>query len=80
MKLNPYPVLLTTAALMVATVVLAQTDVSSFAARAWSSLHSRVLVADEPPGSDVAKHPDTRLASSVETARAAGGDDHALEE
>jgi hypothetical protein len=83
MKLNPYPVLVTIGVLMLATVVLAQTgtgaslvkagvvslnrDVSSFAVRTWSSLQSRVLVADEPPESDVARHPESRLAAVEKT-------------
>jgi hypothetical protein len=93
MKLNPYLLLLTTGILMFVTVLLAQTgasgslvktgvvslnrDVSSFAVRTWSSMHGRVLVMDDPPGADVARHPDTRLAS-VESA--ADGDRRALEE
>jgi hypothetical protein len=95
MKLNPYPVLVTTGVLMLATVVLAQTgtgaslvkagvgalkrDVSSFAVRTWTSLQSRVLVADEPPESDVARHPESRLAA-VEKTPAEGGDGRALED
>jgi hypothetical protein len=95
MKLNPYPVLVTTGVLMLATVVLAQTGtsaslmkagivslnraVASFAVRTWSSLQSRVLVADEPPESDVARHPESRLAA-VERTSADGGDGRALEE
>lgn len=63
MKFNPYPVLLTTGALMFATVVLSQTgsgvallkagaasvnqDVSSFAAKAIPSLGNLPLVARE---------------------------------
>jgi hypothetical protein len=79
MKLNPYPLLLTTGVLMFATVVLAQTDISSFAARTWLSLRARVLLADEPPESDVARHPESRLAA-VEKTPADGGDGRALEE
>jgi hypothetical protein len=83
MKFNPYPVLVMTGVLMSVTVVLAQTgasvslvkagvvsldrDVSSFAVRTWSSLHTRMLVADEPPESDVARHPETRLAAVGKT-------------
>ena len=79
MKFNPYPVLLTTAALMFATVLFAQSrhgaalvkagavsvdrDFSGFAAKTWSSLKGGVLVADGPSGSDVAHHPDSRLAA-----------------
>ena len=78
MKFNPYPVLLTTAALMFAIVAFALTgttatlvkagavsvdrDFVSFAAKTRSSLEGGVLVADEPPGADVAHHPDSRLA------------------
>ena len=63
MKFNPYPVLLTTGALMLATVVLAQTgsgvallkagaasvnkDVSSFAVKTIPSLGGHTLVARE---------------------------------
>jgi hypothetical protein len=94
MKFNPYPVLLTTGALMLATVILAQAgptaslvkaravsmdgDFSS-SAKAGSSLQDRVLVADEPPEPDVAHHPRTRVAS-VDGPTAAGSDDRALEE
>lgn len=94
MKLNPYLLLLTTGLLMFVTVLLAQTgtsgslvkagvvslnrDVSSFAVRTWSSLQGRVLVSEDPPEADVARHPDTRLAAA-DAARAAG-DSRALEE
>jgi hypothetical protein len=57
MKLNPYPVLLTTGALMLATVVFAQTG-----SKAASLLKVETAVI-ETPASDEAKHPDTRLAS-----------------
>ena len=62
MKFNPYAALLMTSALMLITVVLFQTgssaalvragaasvdkDVSSFAAKTWTSLEKRTLVAD----------------------------------
>jgi hypothetical protein len=68
MKFNPYLVLLTTGVLMCATVV-------------WSSLQTPapVLVADDPPGADVARHPDTRVAA-VEKKPAEGHDGRVLEE
>jgi hypothetical protein len=88
MKLNPYPVLLTTGVLMFVTVLLAQTgtsgslvkagvvslnrDVSSLAVRAWAAWQGHLLVADDPSGADVARHPDTRLAA-VDTAPAESG-------
>ena len=80
MKINPYAVLLTTCALMLATVIFTQAGptASLVKVRAASS-QGRVLVADEPPGADVAHHPDTRVAS-VDGAIAAGSDDRALEE
>jgi hypothetical protein len=67
MKFNPYVVLLTTGVLMCATVV-------------WSSLQppARVLIADDPPGADVARHPDARVASVERTP--AEGDGRVLEE
>jgi hypothetical protein len=92
MKLNPYPVLVTTGVLMLATVVLAQTgtsvslvkagvvaldrEVASLAVRTWSSLQSRVLIAEEPPEADVARHPESRLAAVEKTP----ADGRALEE
>jgi hypothetical protein len=95
MKLNPYLLLLTTGVLMFVTVLLAQTgtsgslvkagvvslnrDVSSFAVRTWSSFDGRLLVADDPSAADVARHPDTRLAS-VDRTPAEGDDGRALEE
>ena len=68
MKFNPYLVLLTTGVLMCATVV-------------WSSLQppARVLIAEDPPGADVARHPDTRVAS-VEKKAVAGDEGRVLEE
>jgi hypothetical protein len=58
MKFNPYPVLLTTGALMMATVVFAQTGPTV------SFLKSKVAaVAMDTPTTDEAKHPDTRVAS-----------------
>ncbi len=71
MKFNPYPVLLTTGALMLATVIFTRVGPPDSP--------GRMLVADEPPGADVAHHPDTRVAS-VDGAIAAGNDDRALEE
>ena len=68
MKFNPYLVLLTTGVLMCATVV-------------WSSLQppARVLIADDPPEADVARHPDTRVAA-VEKKPAEGDESRVLEE
>jgi hypothetical protein len=80
MKFNPYAVLLTTGALMLATVIFTQAGPTvSLVKVGGASSHARVLVADEPPGADVAHHPDTRVAS-VGGAIAAGSDDRALEE
>jgi hypothetical protein len=57
MKFNPYPVLLTTGALMMATVVFAQTGPTV------SLLKSKVAaVAVDTPATDEAKHPETRVA------------------
>ena len=56
MRLNPYPVLLVTSALMLATVVMAETGL------AISLLKAKVAVVDTP-STDEAKHPDTRVAS-----------------
>ena len=66
MKLNPYVVLLTTGVLMCATV-------------AWSSLQTRVLIARDTAGSDVARHAEARLAS-VERTPGEDGNGRALEE
>jgi hypothetical protein len=68
MKFNPYVVLLTTGLLMCATVV-------------WSSFQppARVLVADDPPEADVARHPDTMVAS-VEKKAVARDEGRVLEE
>ena len=68
MKFNPYLVLLTTGVLMCATVV-------------WSSLQppARVFIAEDPPGADVARHPDTRIAS-VEKKSVGGDEGRVLEE
>jgi hypothetical protein len=81
MKFNPYAVLLTTGALMLATVIFTQAGPTvSLVKVGGASSQGRVLVADEPPGADVAHHPDTRVAS-VDRAIAAGSDDgRALEE
>lgn len=67
MKFNPYVVLVTTGVLMCATV-------------AWSSWQppARVLVADDPPEADVARHPDARVASVEKTP--AAGEGRVLEE
>lgn len=62
MKLNPYPVLLTTSALMLATVVFAQTGPSAWLAKTKLAA-SYSVSSTETPASDEAKHPDTRLAS-----------------
>ena len=57
MKFNPYPVLLTTGALMMATVVFAQTGPTV------SLLKSKVATAMlDTPATDEAKHPETRVA------------------
>jgi predicted oxidoreductase (fatty acid repression mutant protein) len=95
MKYNPYAMLLTTGALMLATVIFTQADPAvslvkagfaaldrdfpSFTAQSGSSLQGHVLIADEPPGADVAHHPDTRVAA-VGGPIAAGSDDRAFEE
>jgi hypothetical protein len=95
MKFNPYPVLLTTGALMLATVILAQGgltaslvkatavsvsgDFSSSTVKIGPSSQDRVLIADEPPEADVAHHPGTRVAA-VDGAIAAGSVDRALEQ
>jgi hypothetical protein len=55
-KINPYPVLLATGALMLATVVFAQSG------PAVSFLRANMAGVDTP-ATDEAKHPDTRLAS-----------------
>jgi hypothetical protein len=76
MKFSPYAALLMTGALMLLTVVMFQTgssasllragvvsvdnDVSSFAAKTWTSLEGRTLVADQSAQSR--QHP-TRVAS-----------------
>jgi hypothetical protein len=58
MKLNPYPVLLTTGALMLATVVFAQTGPTVL------HLKSRIAAAAvDTPATDEAKHPETHVAS-----------------
>ena len=57
MKFNPYPMLLTTGALMLATVVLSQTGPTLM-----SLLKAKVAAVDAP-STDEARHPDTRLAS-----------------
>ena len=57
MKFNPYPVLLTTGALMMATVVFAQTGPTV------SLLKSKAAAAAvDAPATDEAKHPETRVA------------------
>lgn len=56
MKFNPYPVLLTTGALMLAIVVFAQ------AGPTVSVLKAKIVAVDAP-STDEARHPDTRLAS-----------------
>lgn len=56
MKFNPYPVLLTTGALMLATVLFVQTGPAD------ATLKAKVAAVDAP-STDEAKHPDTRVAS-----------------
>jgi hypothetical protein len=56
MRLNPYPVLLTTGVLMIATVVFAQTVPT-----VWP-MKAKVASVDTP-ATDEAKHPETRVAS-----------------
>jgi hypothetical protein len=79
MKFNPYAVLLTTGALMFATVVLAQAGpvvslIKESASRQGVASRAAVLVADDAPDPDVARHPDTRVASvGVTSAENAGG-------
>ena len=73
MKFNPYPIFLTTAALMIATVVFAQT------APAVSLLKSKVAAIDTP-GTDEAKHPETRLASLDREPAERGGSSGTLED
>jgi hypothetical protein len=59
MKFNPYPVLITTGALMFATVLSVQVGpVVSLVKGAGV-----VSVADQAPDPDVARHPDLRVAS-----------------
>lgn len=72
MKLNPYPVLLTTGALMMATVVFAQTGPTV------SLLKARVAAVDTP-ATDEAKHPETRLASLDREPAERGGGGRTLE-
>jgi hypothetical protein len=55
MKINPYPVLLATGALMFATVVFAESG------PAFSALKANAAAVDTP-STDEAKHPDTRVA------------------
>jgi hypothetical protein len=55
MKINPYPVLLATGALMLATVVFAESG------PAISLLKVKVAAVDTP-STDEAKHPDMRVA------------------
>ena len=73
MKLNPYPVLLTTGALMMATVVFAQTGPTV------SLLKAKVAAVDTP-ATDEAKHPDTRVALLDREPAERGGSGGALED
>jgi hypothetical protein len=73
MKFNPYTVLLTTGALMMATVVFAQTG------PAVSLLKSKVAVVDTP-ATDEAKHPETRVASLDREPAERGGGDRTFED
>jgi len=73
MKFNPYPILLTTTALMMATVVFAQT------APAVSLLKSKVAAIDTP-ATDEAKHPETRVASLDREPAEWGGSRRTLED
>jgi len=61
MKFNPYPVLLTTGALMMATVVFAQTGptVSFLKSKVVTPIATATV---DTPATDEAKHPETRLA------------------
>jgi hypothetical protein len=72
MKLNPYPVLLTTGALMIATVVFAQTG------PAVSFVKARVVAVDTP-ATDEAKHPETRMALLDREPAEGGGSSRTLE-
>jgi hypothetical protein len=63
MKLNPYPVLLATGALMLATVVFAQ--VGAGASLLKAGVASRHPGAVETPATDEAHHPDTRVAAAT---------------
>ena len=72
MKLNPYPVLLTTGALMVATVVFAQTGPT-----VWFSQPN--VAAVDTPATDEAKHPETRVASLDREPAERGRGGHPLE-
>jgi hypothetical protein len=73
MKLDPYPVLLTTGALMMAIVVFAQINPP-----AWL-LKAKVAAADTP-ATDEAKHPETRLASLDREPAERGGGGRTLED
>jgi hypothetical protein len=84
MKFNPYPVLLTTGALMFATVVFAQVGpvvslVKGSAPKAGVASQANVLVADDASDPDVARHPDTRVAS-VDVAATENGGSRTLKE
>lgn len=73
MKFNPYPILLTTAALMMATVVFAQP------APAVSLLKSNVAAIDTP-ATDEAKHPSNAFASLDREPAERGGGSRTLED
>jgi len=72
MKFNPYPVLLATSALMLATVVFAESG------PAISLLKAKVAAVDTP-STDEAKHPDTRVALLDRQATESDMDGRALE-
>jgi len=76
MKFNPYPVLLTTGALMMATVVFAQTGPTV------SLLESKLAAAAavDTPATDEARHPESRVASLDREPAERGGSGHTLED
>jgi hypothetical protein len=61
MKLNPYPVLLTTGALMMATVVFSQTGPTVSLLKSKVATPAAIATVDTP-ATDEAKHPETRVA------------------
>jgi len=77
MKFNPYPVLLTTGALMLATVLFAETG------PAVALLRHEAMAVDTPT-TDEARHPDTRMGThtrlaSIDPELAESGGGRALE-